>query len=77
MPPALRAPTSMDGVGYVLPDRYLAPLLTAAGFRTLVMDLRGLGESDVGFQSHTPEDSGRDIVALIDDQHLENVVVVG
>jgi pimeloyl-ACP methyl ester carboxylesterase len=41
------------------------------------MDLRGLGGSDTGFPSHTPDDTGRDIVTLLDELKLDRVVLVG
>lgn len=33
--------------------------------RVLVSDLRGLGDSDDDFASHTPDDTGRDVLALM------------
>lgn len=56
--------------------RYLAPELAKLG-RTIVMDLRGLGDSDVGFQSYDPDDSGRDILALLEAEDLARVTLIG
>lgn len=45
--------------------RLLAPRLAAAGYRVATMDLRGHGESSVGWVEHTPESLGRDMLALV------------
>lgn len=60
--------------------RHLAPLLGHAGHRVVTADLRGHGESSVGWSSYSPEDVGDDLVALLD--HLDaseqgGAVVVG
>lgn len=59
--------------------RHLRPLLVAAGHRVVTMDLRGHGESSTGWPSHTPDDVGRDIVALLDhlDVGPQGAVVMG
>ncbi len=41
------------------------------------MDLRGMGESDTGFSSYTPEDTGKDIIRLLETLDLHNVVLIG
>lgn len=57
--------------------RYLQPLLAAAG-RVILTDLRGLGEeSNDKFDSHTPDDTGRDIVALLEAENITDAVLVG
>lgn len=56
-------------------DRRLVPLLRARG-DVVTMDHRGLGASDVGFATYTPEDSGRDLVALVSALRLTRVVFV-
>lgn len=45
----------------------------------VLMDHRGLGESDVKFSSYRAEDCGQDVVQLIDDANLQqrDVVLVG
>lgn len=55
--------------------RKLIPLL--ANHRVIAMDLRGMGESDVGFSSYTPLDSGKDIICLLDAKDLYNAVLIG
>lgn len=56
--------------------RFLAPRIAAAGHRVVVMDLRGVGDSTIGWPSYTRGDTARDIIALI--RHLgEPAVVVG
>jgi pimeloyl-ACP methyl ester carboxylesterase len=45
--------------------RFIAPLLVAAGHRVITADLRGHGESSMGWSSYTPEASGADLVALL------------
>ncbi len=46
--------------------RHLTPGLVAAGYRVATMDLRGHGESSVGFGSYDDEGTARDIVAVIE-----------
>lgn len=48
--------------------RFLAPLLVGAGCRVASADLRGSGESSVGFASYTRTDTAADLLALI--RHL-------
>jgi pimeloyl-ACP methyl ester carboxylesterase len=55
--------------------RRLIPLL--AQYRLIVLDLRGMGESDVGFSSYTPLDTGKDIVCVLDALNLSNALLVG
>ncbi|WP_256863331.1 alpha/beta fold hydrolase [Microbispora sp. GKU 823] len=54
--------------------RFLAPALAAAGYRVATMDLRGHGESSLGWDSYTRTDTADDIVALI--EHLGGPAVV-
>ena len=49
--------------------RFLAPRLVREGVRFVSMDLRGHGESSVGWSEYTPEVIGDDIVALL--RHLD------
>lgn len=44
--------------------RLIAPILAEAGLRPVSMDLRGMGESSVGWREYTPEAVGRDMLAL-------------
>jgi pimeloyl-ACP methyl ester carboxylesterase len=48
--------------------RFLAPKLAAAGFRVAAVDMRGHGESSVGWDSITRTDVAGDLIALI--RHL-------
>ena len=57
--------------------RRLAPVLARAGFSVYLMDLRGHGASDVGFDGYRSEDIGDDIVALLESLDLKDVTVVG
>jgi pimeloyl-ACP methyl ester carboxylesterase len=57
--------------------RFLAPRLVDAGYRVVTMDLRGQGESDVGFSEYTPEAVGADIVALVEHLDAGPAYVVG
>ncbi len=56
--------------------RHLAPRLVAAGYRVATADLRGLGESSVGFPVYTRSETANDLLALI--RHLGgSAVIVG
>ena len=57
--------------------RNLYPLLQTTFKRILMCDLRGMGDSDVGFKSYTPLDSGKDTVALLEQLNLTNVFLCG
>lgn len=59
--------------------RFLGPRLAAAfpQYRVIAVDLRGMGESDVGFSSYTPEDTGNDLIALIRCLSLREIVLIG
>ncbi|MDF5755295.1 alpha/beta hydrolase [Spongiactinospora sp. TRM90649] len=54
--------------------RFLAPKLAAAGFRVAAMDVRGHGESSIGWPAYTRTDAASDILALI--RHLGGPAVV-
>ena len=54
------------GIGDVRAQyRFLAPALVAAGYRVVLMDLRGLGDSTTGFASYSSDAVGDDMVALL------------
>jgi pimeloyl-ACP methyl ester carboxylesterase len=57
--------------------RFMAPRLVEAGFRVVTMDLRGHGESSIGWASYTPEDAADDIAALIESLGGGKAVLVG
>ncbi|MCZ2804775.1 alpha/beta hydrolase [Modestobacter sp. VKM Ac-2983] len=54
--------------------RFLTPPLVAAGYRVAAVDLRGSGESSVGWASYTRADIAGDLVALVD--HLGGPAVL-
>jgi len=45
--------------------RFLAPLIVDAGYRVATVDLRGHGESSVGWSSYTHVDTAGDLMAVI------------
>lgn len=57
--------------------RHLTPKLVEAGFTVYVMDLRGHGDSDVGFAGWSARDIGEDILALLEAEDLTDVCLVG
>jgi pimeloyl-ACP methyl ester carboxylesterase len=56
--------------------RFLVPELVAAGFTAVSVDLRGHGDSDVGFSSYGDAETADDLAALLDELG-EPAVVVG
>jgi pimeloyl-ACP methyl ester carboxylesterase len=54
--------------------RFLAPKLARAGYRVATFDLRGHGESSIGWGSYSRTDVARDMVALI--EHLGGPAVI-
>ena len=68
----------VPGIGDLRQEyRFLAPRLVEAGFRVVAMDLRGHGDSGIGFADHSPEAVGGDILALIRETRANRAVVVG
>ena len=57
--------------------RFLAPEIAAAGYRVVTMDLRGHGQSSVGWPEHTNAALGSDIVALIEHLDAGPATIVG
>ena len=56
----------IPGMGDVRGEyRFLGPQLTAAGFRAVSLDVRGHGESSVGWADYSVAGVGSDVVALI------------
>jgi pimeloyl-ACP methyl ester carboxylesterase len=55
--------------------RHLAPDVAEAGFRVACMELRGHGDSDVGFSSYDDEAAASDILALVEELGGPAVVV--
>ena len=54
--------------------RFLAPALAAAGYRVANVDIRGCGESSVGWGGYSRTDIGGDLVALV--RHLGGPAVI-
>ncbi|MBT2504258.1 alpha/beta fold hydrolase [Curtobacterium sp. ISL-83] len=54
--------------------RFLTPLLVEAGYRVATVDLRGHGESSVGWAGHTRTDIAGDLISLV--QHLGGPAVL-
>lgn len=52
-------------------------VLTAAGFRTVVPDLRGLGQTKATSEISTMDDMARDAAALLDELEIEIGIVCG
>jgi pimeloyl-ACP methyl ester carboxylesterase len=57
--------------------RHIAPALTAAGLRLVTMDLRGIGESTVGWDDYSDSAVASDYLALVDDVAAGPAVLVG
>lgn len=55
--------------------RFLVPDLEAAGFTAISVDLRGHGDSDVGFASYGDVETAEDLAALLDELGAPAVVV--
>lgn len=55
--------------------RFLLPALVAAGFTAVSVDLRGHGDSDVGFGSYGDAETAEDLAALLDELGAPAVVV--
>jgi pimeloyl-ACP methyl ester carboxylesterase len=63
------------GIGVSRQDyRFLAPVLAQAGYRLANADLRGHGESSIGWASITRTDIAGDLLALI--RHLDGPAVI-
>ncbi len=57
--------------------RFLAPQLAAAGYRVVTMDVRGHGESSVGWSDYSAAAVGSDIVALAKNLNAGSAFVIG
>jgi pimeloyl-ACP methyl ester carboxylesterase len=57
--------------------RFLAPKLVAAGYRAVMMDLRGQGNSSIGWSAYTNAAIGSDIVALLKYLKAGDATVIG
>jgi pimeloyl-ACP methyl ester carboxylesterase len=54
--------------------RFVVPALVEAGYRVAAVDLRGCGESSVGWASYSRTDIGNDLIALV--EHLGGPAVL-
>src|SRR3954463_14304934 len=54
--------------------RFVAPALTAAGYRVANLDLRGCGDSSLGWDGYSRTDIAGDLVALV--RHLGGPAVL-
>jgi pimeloyl-ACP methyl ester carboxylesterase len=54
--------------------RFVAPALVAAGYRVANVDIRGCGDSDLGWDGYSRTDIGGDLVALV--RHLGGPAVI-
>ncbi len=54
--------------------RFLAPALAAAGYRVANVDIRGCGDSSVGWEGYTRTDIAGDLLALV--RHLGGPAVI-
>lgn len=57
--------------------RFLAPKLVKAGYRVVTMDVRGHGETSVGWNDYSVAGVGADIIALIRELKSEPAIIVG
>lgn len=55
--------------------RFLAPLITAGGYRVASVDLRAHGESSTGWPSYTHQDTADDLLAVIENLGAPAVIV--
>jgi len=55
--------------------RMLAPLLVKSGYRVIVLDPRGQGDSDATFDGYTARKAGEDIVEFIDKLKITPIIV--
>jgi pimeloyl-ACP methyl ester carboxylesterase len=56
---------------------YQVPALTAAGYRVIAFDRRGWGRTETNAGESQPSTAADDLLALIDQLHLDRVHVVG
>ncbi len=57
--------------------RFLAPKLVAAGYRAVTMDLRGHGQSSVGWDNHSCSAMGSDMLALAAHLDARPAILIG
>lgn len=57
--------------------RFLTPQLTAAGYRVVTLDLRGMGDSSVKWSDYSAAAIGTDIVALVEELDAGPAMLIG
>ena len=57
--------------------RFVAPALAGQGYRVITMDVRGHGQSSVGWPDYSPAAVGSDVVAMIRHLNAGPAVVIG
>lgn len=57
--------------------RFLAPRIAEAGYRVVTLDLRGHGDSSVGWSDYSSAAIGSDVVALVEELDAGPAVLVG
>lgn len=68
----------LPGMGALRSEyRYLAPILSDAGYRAITVDLRGQGESSVPWKSYDVPSVGKDILELIEYLNVGAAHVIG
>ena len=68
----------VPGLGDIRAEyRFLVPQLVAAGYRAVTMDLRGHGESSIGWPDYSAAALGSDIAALVDRLAAGPAIVIG
>jgi pimeloyl-ACP methyl ester carboxylesterase len=68
----------VPGLGDVRGEyRFLTPQLVAAGYRVVTMDVRGHGESTVGWSDYSTSGIGSDVVALVRELDAGPATVIG
>jgi len=68
----------MPGIGDVRQEyRFLLPRLRDAGYRVLLMDLRGHGDSSVGFADYSPKAFAEDALTVLDQAKVVSAILIG
>jgi pimeloyl-ACP methyl ester carboxylesterase len=68
----------VPGLGDIKEEyRFLLPKVLAAGYRVVTMDIRGHGNSSVGWPDHSSAALGSDVVALVRHLHAGPATVIG
>lgn len=68
----------VPGLGDVKEEyRFLAPKVVANGYRVVTTDLRGLGNSSVGWPAYTNAALGSDLVALVRHLGATSATIIG